>query len=56
VLSTDLELINSVPFEKHEDTQTSYEEVMTISPEEMEYWDAIETEPENFMVERNNYS
>lgn len=52
VLSTDLELINSVPFEKHEDTQTSYEEVMTISPEEMEYWDAIETEPENFMVER----
>lgn len=52
VLSSDLQLINSVPFEKHEDTQTSYEEVMEITPEEMEYWDAIETEPSNFMVER----
>lgn len=52
VLSSELELINSIPFEKHESTQTSYDELMEIAPEEMEYWDAIQTHPDNFMIER----
>jgi hypothetical protein len=52
ILSQDLQLINSIPFEKHENTQTSYEQVMEITPEEMEYWETIQTKPEDFIFER----
>ena len=53
VLESDLELVNGTPFAgKEKKTQTSYEEVMDITKEEMEYWNAVQTNPEDFVLER----
>lgn len=52
ILSSDLKLINGIPFQNHENTQASYLQVMEITPEEMEYWQSIQTDPKDFMLER----
>jgi len=52
LLESDLELINGVPFSEQAHNQSTYEEVMTITPEEMEYWDTVNIDPEDFVIER----
>jgi len=52
ILEQDLTLINSIPFENQAKNQATYEEVMVVTPEEMEYWNLVETDPEDFVVER----
>ena len=52
ILQSDLELINSIPFEGHETNQTSYEDTMRLSPEEIEYWDTVGLDPKDFMLQR----
>lgn len=52
ILESDLQLINSLPFAGHEANQASYEDVMIIAEEEMEYWNTIQTDPKDFLIER----
>ena len=52
ILEQDLTLINSIPFENQAKNQATYEEVMVVTPEEMEYWNLVETDPEDFVIER----
>ena len=52
LLESDLELINGVPFIEQANNQSTYEEVMTITPEEMEYWETVNIDPEDFVIER----
>lgn len=50
VLEKDLELINNIPFEKHESSQTTMEEFFTLPDEELEYWEEVNTNPDKFMI------
>lgn len=51
LLESDLKLINSLPFQDNNLVQTSYEEVMEITPEEWDYWNTIKTDPKDFQTE-----
>lgn len=52
ILESDLTLINNIPFEGHESNQTSYEDTMRLSPEEIDYWESVNIDPNDFMLQR----
>lgn len=49
LLEKDLELINNIPFNGDEDSQTNYNDVMILPHEELEYWEMVNTSPDDFM-------
>ena len=52
VLESQLQLVNSIPFEGHENNQTSYVDTMRLSPEEIDYWETVQHNPNDFMLQR----